>query len=338
MLSCPPTESLSRDASKVATALIADIHARMPTLCGMAIRYSNKALSPYSHLQEATTSIAYPNVRPVSNTQPHVLSRTPTNACFNSATTPLLTGNNSSIQQTTPAPHTAQLMTKHVASDHVQKESRTQRVPQLHINTSQFSNQFKDTQSANAFFPPSQSSQPRPVQDITNTSTANSVTTQIHSRIVPVFKPLTKSASVQSSQKSKPTIPGPKPLHYSQQTSHTAKHLSLQRCPINENQKTPGKSRPIYTQAKQTCTQFKAIPRQNSTGTKSNKRQGTTSFVFNTGSQQEVPDIFTLPDTDPLSSTDRTFTTDGPSTTSIQQVKTGPGIQKKVHVHVHVEV
>ena len=55
--------SSSRDSRSVQSSFIADLHSRMPTLCGDTIRYSSKALTPFSSLQTATLSPNYPNIK-----------------------------------------------------------------------------------------------------------------------------------------------------------------------------------------------------------------------------------------------------------------------------------
>lgn len=77
MLNCPPTVCSSRDSRAVASSFITDLHSRIPTLCGEAIRYSNKALTPYTHLHSAATSnTTYPNVRPAPIASCHYTSNT----------------------------------------------------------------------------------------------------------------------------------------------------------------------------------------------------------------------------------------------------------------------
>lgn len=75
VLKSPPTVSTTRDSRAVASSFIADVHARMPTLCGEPIRYSNKALTPFTHLQAASLPSAYPNVRPATAPRPASMSR-----------------------------------------------------------------------------------------------------------------------------------------------------------------------------------------------------------------------------------------------------------------------
>ena len=53
----------SRDSRGVAGSFVADLHSRMPSLCGEPIRYSSKALTPLAHLLPAATPTAYPNIR-----------------------------------------------------------------------------------------------------------------------------------------------------------------------------------------------------------------------------------------------------------------------------------
>ena len=46
MLKAHPTSYLSREADAVTAAFIADIHSRLPALCGTALRYSSKSFTP----------------------------------------------------------------------------------------------------------------------------------------------------------------------------------------------------------------------------------------------------------------------------------------------------
>ena len=50
-----PIHFPSRDTDQVATAFIADLHARLPTVCGDQVRYSSRSLTPYASLQPSTT-------------------------------------------------------------------------------------------------------------------------------------------------------------------------------------------------------------------------------------------------------------------------------------------
>ena len=55
----------SRNSHTVACSFISDLHSRMPSLCGEAIRYSSKSLSPFPLLHSAASPAgAYPNLRP----------------------------------------------------------------------------------------------------------------------------------------------------------------------------------------------------------------------------------------------------------------------------------
>ena len=61
-----PTSFPSREADNVTTAFIADIHARVPTICGTAVKYSGKALTPLAALQPAFGyTKRHPNLKPV---------------------------------------------------------------------------------------------------------------------------------------------------------------------------------------------------------------------------------------------------------------------------------
>ena len=65
----------SKDTEIVATSFIADVHARLPAMCGEQVRYSNSALAPSVSLQQATgfnthhASLSYPNLKrlPISS-------------------------------------------------------------------------------------------------------------------------------------------------------------------------------------------------------------------------------------------------------------------------------
>ena len=54
MLKAHPTSYPSREADPVTAAFIADIHSRVPGLCGTALRYSSKAFTPTVGLQPVT--------------------------------------------------------------------------------------------------------------------------------------------------------------------------------------------------------------------------------------------------------------------------------------------
>ena len=54
MLKAHPTSFPSREADAVTTAFIADIHSRLPALCGTTLRYSSKAFTPTVGLQPLT--------------------------------------------------------------------------------------------------------------------------------------------------------------------------------------------------------------------------------------------------------------------------------------------
>ncbi len=49
-----PIHFPSRDTDRVASAFIADLHARLPSVCGDQVRYSSQALTPFANLQPLT--------------------------------------------------------------------------------------------------------------------------------------------------------------------------------------------------------------------------------------------------------------------------------------------
>ena len=61
----------------VASSFIADVHARLPTMCGEQVRYSNSALAPSASLQQATrfnarqTGSSYTNLMRLPNSSSH---------------------------------------------------------------------------------------------------------------------------------------------------------------------------------------------------------------------------------------------------------------------------
>lgn len=64
-----PTSYPSREADSVTAAFIADIHARVPTICGSPVWYSSKALTPLAVLQPAVgctgESAGQANLKPI---------------------------------------------------------------------------------------------------------------------------------------------------------------------------------------------------------------------------------------------------------------------------------
>lgn len=55
----------SKDTEVVASCFVADLHARMPSICGEPLRYSSKALMPFAQLHSATSYTALSNAKPV---------------------------------------------------------------------------------------------------------------------------------------------------------------------------------------------------------------------------------------------------------------------------------
>lgn len=54
----------SKDTEMVASSFVADLHARMPSICGEPLRYSSKALMPFAQLHSATSYMALSNAKP----------------------------------------------------------------------------------------------------------------------------------------------------------------------------------------------------------------------------------------------------------------------------------
>ena len=54
----------SKDTEVVASSFVADLHARMPSICGEPLRYSSKALMPFAQLHSATSYTALCNAKP----------------------------------------------------------------------------------------------------------------------------------------------------------------------------------------------------------------------------------------------------------------------------------
>ena len=77
MLKALPTSYPSREADAVTTAFIADIHSRLPALCGTALRYSSKSFTPTVGLLPLTAIGAEATSRAV-NLQPRSQPPKPT--------------------------------------------------------------------------------------------------------------------------------------------------------------------------------------------------------------------------------------------------------------------
>ena len=69
MFKTTPTSYPSREADPVASAFVADVHARLPSMCGTVMRYSSKALMPLASLHSAVERdnrrSGYSNLKPV---------------------------------------------------------------------------------------------------------------------------------------------------------------------------------------------------------------------------------------------------------------------------------
>ena len=77
VLKAHPTSYPSREADAVTTAFIADIHSRLPALCGTALRYSSKSFTPTVGLLPLTAIGAQATSRAV-NLQPRSQPPKPT--------------------------------------------------------------------------------------------------------------------------------------------------------------------------------------------------------------------------------------------------------------------
>ena len=260
VLKCPPTVSSSRDASAVASSFIADVHARMPSLCGEPIRYSSKALTPFTHLQPATRTSAYPNVRPVSNARPasiprpRPLSGAHSNTGAQSATRAENSGTGSNLIQRAAA--TAAASSGHSATQYSQQ---LQTVPEVGGGSTATVPQSQ-CQSSGARIgwsrPPATStipsSQPLPHRTAT-TNDSSRTGAQANARIVPVFKPSFSATSRQpSSQPPKPRATKSVPIvpSFRRQTVSTARQHTAQTVPS-----TPSKPASAPTQRSGALTQ-----------------------------------------------------------------------------------
>ncbi len=81
-----------RDSQTVASAFIADIHARVPTVCGEPVKFGSTALTPFADLHTASNSSPHPNARPAASTQSSLglpgIRQVPAAARFPTATAP----------------------------------------------------------------------------------------------------------------------------------------------------------------------------------------------------------------------------------------------------------
>ena len=260
VLKCPPTVSSSRDASAVASSFIADVHARMPSLCGEPIRYSSKALTPFTHLQPATRTSAYPNVRPVSNARPasiprpRPLSGAHSNTGAQSATRAETSGTGSNLIQRAAA--TAAASSGRSATQYSQQ---LQTVPEVGGGSTATVPQSQ-CQSSGARIgwsrPPATSTIPssQPLPHRTATTNGSSRTgAQANARVVPVFKPSFSATSRQpSSQPPKPRATKSVPIvpSFRRQTVSTARQHTAQTVPS-----TPSKPASAPTQRSGALTQ-----------------------------------------------------------------------------------
>ena len=203
VLKGPPIVSSSRDTGSVAGTFIADVHTRMPTLCGEAIRYSSKALTPSTLLQSATRPLSYPNVRPALPTRPASMPR-PLAPAHNK---PLSSTMIQRVAATTAA--TSSGPTVCAPQPHSSGQQHMQTVPQLngrsldHGQGPQLSAGGRNGQAVPIF-----RSQPVPLSQNTSTSgLGGACGAAANTRVVPVFKP--SFATSKSARPSRPQPPTP---------------------------------------------------------------------------------------------------------------------------------
>lgn len=222
VLKSPPLVSSSRDSRSVQSSFIADLHSRMPTLCGDAIRYSNKALTPFSNLQTAALSSNYPNIKVAS-----IPGR--------KTDTPRHSDSHSSVYNTQARGQRLSLIGRASAamasasSGHVTSHDnhQIQTVPNISTSTNSYSTisselvtpsmsaaQVTNTRIVPVFKPAHHSSQPRstPQSGVTSTKSAP---------LRPVFKPTSATKASTAGNRTLQTVPASE--------KHTQSNLPQQR-------------------------------------------------------------------------------------------------------------
>lgn len=126
----------SKDTDMVASAFIADIHARMPSICGEPVRFSSKALTPFAQLHLATSYQALSNARPApmkSSMRPPGVSvpfrQTPISSSSNPAKGTWMGSGNTPPNGKVVQPQQSQLVPSLVSENHSQASSGTRVVP-----------------------------------------------------------------------------------------------------------------------------------------------------------------------------------------------------------------
>jgi len=126
----------SKDTDVVASAFIADIHARVPSICGEPVRFSSKALTPFAQLHLATSYQALSNARPApmkSSMQPPGVSvpfrQTPISSSSNPDKGPWMGSGNTPPNGRGVQPQQSQLVPSLVSENHSQASNGTRVVP-----------------------------------------------------------------------------------------------------------------------------------------------------------------------------------------------------------------
>lgn len=206
----------SRDTDTVASAFVADLHARMPSLCGEPIRFSSKALTPLAHLQAATSYGAHSNIKP---------------AATHSSWKELAVGQMlNQLQNYKPTP----LVSTHRATSHSNTTCTPQAVPSFNSNL----------HTVPTLHPQATNAANTPIQVAGRSSTQPSTA---NSRVVPTFKPTKPSTSTpqplqrqhnaqnsQAQKKNVPMVPTFEPKAPSQSSSQKTTASKVPR-PANKH-------------------------------------------------------------------------------------------------------
>ena len=126
----------SKDTDVVASAFIADIHARMPSICGEPVGFSSKALTPFAQLHSATNYRALSNAIPApmkSSMRPPGVSvplrQTPISSLSNPTVGPQMGSGNTPHNGWGMQPQQSQLVPSLASENHSQASSGVRIVP-----------------------------------------------------------------------------------------------------------------------------------------------------------------------------------------------------------------
>ena len=241
------------------------MHARLPTLCGDTIRYSNKALTPFNHLITAAQPSAYPNVRLATvPSRPASTSRSagPKSQSCNNDRGLSLIGRVSAAMASTPSNHMTTPYDHHI-----------QTVPDTGSHTQ--SNARRGTQASNTrtvpVFKPSHYSSQLPAKATTTKSAP--VTT-----IKPSFKPTTSHHTLQTVPKS-----------FAMQSSSS----SIQNGKQGQKHTLTNGSRPPATKRARMSTQNASFLTKTDRGDAKGNRDGCSAQNDTTcASEQLVPQLY----------------------------------------------